>query len=91
MDNTFDYLMNIIKEIEETTNFRYAEEKWAVDLRIAGGIKKYIKNLNKEIMDYLYGDLKRKRVDLSDKQIQQIEGARKEAMRKAEARFGSFD
>lgn len=83
--------IHIIREIEDATVFPYAEEKWAVEAKIQEGSKTHIKLLNKGIDEHLYGYLKNKRVDLTKEKIEQIEAARKEAMKKAEARFGSFD
>lgn len=90
MKKPVKYLMNITKEIEDMTVFPYCEEKWAVLTKIEEGSITYIKLLDKELTDLLYGDLKNQRVELTEEQIRQIEDARKEAMNKAYARFGSF-
>lgn len=90
MKKPFEYLLNITKEIENQTVFRYAKEEWAVNRKIEEGSLIYIKLLNDELDAYLFGDMKNKRVELTEEQIQQIEDARKEAMNKAYARFGSF-
>lgn len=91
MKKPFNYLMHITKEIEETATFPYAAEEWAVLAKIEEGSITFIKLLNNELNDYLYGNLKKKREELTDEQIQQIEDARKEAMKKAESVFGPID
>ena len=91
MKKTFEYLLNISKEIEEQTDFRYAAEEWAVIQKISEGSLAYIKLLNEELDAYLYGDMKKKRVELTDEQIQQIETARQEANKKAKRVFGTIE
>lgn len=91
MKKTFEYLLNIPIEIEELTVFPLAEEPWAVAKKIGEGNKEYIQLLKIELTAYLYGDMKNKREELTEEQIQQLETSLKEAMKKAESRFGSFD
>ena len=91
MKKPFEYFINITKEIEEQTVFRYAAEELAVKNKIEEGSLAYIKLLNDELDAYLYGELIKKRVDLTDEQIQQIEDARNESMRKVKSVFGTVE
>lgn len=91
MRKPIQYLYNLIKEIEDACNFRYAEEPWAVEAKIQEGSKTYINMLRNEVLGHLYDETKKNRVVLTEEQKEQVKTALEEAMKKAEARFGSFD
>lgn len=91
MKKPVEYLYVIIKDIEDACDFRYAEEPWAVEAKIQEGSKTYIKMLRNEVLEHLRGEKKKDKVELTEEQKEQVESALKEAMKKAEARFGSFD
>lgn len=92
MRKPIQYLYNLIKEIEDACNFRYAEEPWAVEAKIQEGSKTYISMLKNEVLEHLRDEKTRRDiVELTEEQKEQVKTALEEAMKKAEARFGRFD
>lgn len=91
MRKSYEYLINIVREIDDLTIFPHAEEKYEIELKIQEGRKQYITILKNELEEFLFGNMKNQRVDLTVEQIKQIETELEKSMLNAERRFGPFD